>query len=191
MSQKNQKTNKMPNANKTPMKREVISWILSFGIPFFIIILLRLFVFSSFWIPSASMEPTLMINDRIVTLSVGAQNVERGEIVVFHDDLGWANAEVVGENANLIKRVIAVAGDTISSDGNHVYLNGQILDEPYAVGRTTAFSEQTVPVNHIFVMGDNRANSADSRYHINEGTQFIDLSSIEGRYLFTYWPWSH
>ena len=140
-------------------------------------LLLRTFVVQTFYIPSGSMEPTLQIGDRILVnkLSYHLHGVDRGNIVVFRRpaDENCGGPPV----ADLVKRVIGMPGETISLSGGHVDIDGKQLDEtwlPTTVQGTTfpgpagtAYSlakPYVIPANHYFVMGDNRADSCDSRY---------------------------
>jgi len=135
------------------------------------------------------METTLNVGDRIFVTYANKEHPQRGDIVVFEDKLGWLNSDYLTDEGFLVKRVIAIGGDTISADENGiVYLNKLPIDEPYAEGKTTAFAEQIVPEGKFFAMGDNRENSADSRYHIQAGTQFVDTNAITGKMWLRYWP---
>lgn len=154
----------------------------------------RAFVVQTFYIPSGSMLPTLQIGDRILVdkLSYRFHAVHRGDIVVFRrPPLEQANY------ADLVKRVIGLPGETLSLHAGHVYVNGKLLHEPwlprgvhtYPSPLAASFSLNhrfTVPAGDYFVMGDNRTNSADSRYF---GP--ISGSLIVGRVLTVIWPPSH
>ena len=129
-------------------------------------------------IPSSSMEPTLHV--RALTVSwrlpflVGDPTPEHGNIVIFKSP--------DEDNKLLIKRVIGLPGDEIRFQDGDVYRNGEKLDEPYANGKSYAPLESyTVPDGCMFVMGDNRSNSKDSRYMT---TTFIPLENIQSRFLF-------
>ena len=132
---------------------------------------LRTFVFSAYEIPSGSMEDTIMT----------------GDIVTFEDPL------VSGRT--LIKRVIATGGQTVDLVDGKVVVDGVALDEPYTEGKVsepfqkTAVSigyPYTVPQGCLWVMGDNRTNSQDSRYF-----GAVDASTVTGHAVFTYWPINH
>ncbi len=107
---------------------------------------------------------------------------ERGDIIVF-------NAPVASASKPYIKRVIGLPGETVTAHGGHVYIDGQMIDEPYLKGETTYCRANqdcppvTVPEGHLFVMGDNRDNSSDSR-----AFGVIDVDSIIGKAWVTYWP---
>jgi signal peptidase I len=159
-------------------------------------LVLRAFVVGTYSIPSASMEPTLMIGDRIVVdkLAYHLHGVDRSNIVVFSrpadEDCGGAPV------ADLVKRVIGLPGETISLSGGQVYINGKLLPEPWlpaSVQRSTTPGPSTkpyalhrpfkVPAHDVFVMGDNRVDSCDSRYW---GP--IPESTIVGKVDIRIWP---
>jgi len=168
--------------------RSVVEWILIIAAAVLVSLLVRTFVFQTFFIPSGSMEPTLQIGDRIVVskLSVELGTIHRGDILVFK-----APAEVrtqCGDDvADLVKRVIGLPGDHLTSKGNTIYVNGSPLLQPWThtepIGR--AIGNVTVPANHYFMMGDNEDDSCDSRYW---GT--IPHSSIIGKAFIRIWPFS-
>ena len=169
-------------------------------------IVVRAVVAQAYWIPSASMVPQLHINDRVVVsrLAYDAHPPRRGDIVVFksppgiepatklpanpigrifHDAgvaLGFAQDQTV-----LIKRVIGLPGDRISASGGHVYIDGELLLEPYLPKGTdtTSFGPLIVPAGDVWVMGDNRGNSLDSRVF---GP--IPVKTIVGRAVWKVWP---
>ncbi len=162
--------------------------ILGIGIPVLAVVAILLPFFHVNQVVSASMDPTVKTGDNVFYTSMFPQEVSRGQIILFRDGWGWfANSPEMTDPANdlIMKRVIAVGGDTISSDGNNVFVNGQVIDEPYAYGTTGAFKEQTIPPRTLFVMGDNRSESSDSRAHINDGYAFVPIDWVEDHYLFT------
>lgn len=126
-------------------------------------LVIKTFLFQAFYIPSESMTDTLMVGDRVLVnkLAYDLGEVERGDIVVFHKPENAGPSDV----SDFIKRVIALPGETITSVDGRVYINGQLLEEPYLDETviTTGLREQVVPEGHLFVMGDNRTNSSDSR----------------------------
>jgi signal peptidase I len=145
---------------------------------------IRTWVVQTFYIPSASMEPTLMIGDRILVdkVSYHLHAVHRGDIVVFSTPPG----EDAGPNVkDLVKRVIGLPGETVSSAGGKVVINGQPLSEPWLVSGTVTvgITPQKIPPDEYFVMGDNRSDSQDSRFF---GP--IHGSIIVGRVVLKIWP---
>ena len=141
---------------------------------------LRPFVMEAFWIPSGSMIPTLEIGDRVFVnkFIYRFTEPERGDIIVFES---VDNGEV-----DLIKRVVGVPGDTIAVRGGKLFVNGKPQKEPYTNKRLpdrSSFTKTTVPKNHVFVMGDNRGNSADSRVF---GP--LPEKNIEGEAFLRFWP---
>lgn len=148
---------------------------------------IRAFVVQTFFIPSASMEPTLLIGDRILVdkLSYRLHDVHRGDMVVFGRPPGERSSEDIKD---LVKRVIGLPGETISSANGKVYIDGKPLKEPWLPRGTvtTNITSFTVPRNDYYVLGDNRTNSQDSRYF---GP--IPQSLIVGRVVMRIWPLSH
>ncbi len=181
---------------------EVLSFIKTISIMIAIILLIRGSLIEPFKIPSGSMIPTLQIGDRILVskLSYGiripiieeflyqSSSPSRGEIVVFTRPDEPATSEDES-SINLIKRVVAVAGDTVEVKNAKFYLNGQPINEPYARWTDGGpeygnFGPATVPANHIFLLGDNRDHSKDSRFW---DRPFVDTSRVKGRALIVYW----
>lgn len=169
----------------------------------FVAVLIKTFLVQAFFIPSASMRDTLLEGDRVMVnkLAYRFGDPVRGDVVVFdspleehHDGENILQAVVrnIGEalglstpESALIKRVVAVGGDTLEIRGNALYVNGSMRDEPYLTRpvRMSDFGPVEVPADSVFVMGDNRNQSEDSR-------RFgpIDESSIIGRAFVKVWP---
>jgi signal peptidase I len=163
-------------------------------------LLVRTFVLQTFYVPSESMEHTLNINDRVLVnkLVYDFRDPSRGEVIVFTSPLDWRTAE---NEKDFVKRVIGVPGDHVAccdSEGR-LEINDVSIDEPYLdqdFGSGTAASptkfDITVPAGRLWVMGDNRVESADSRFHyaqqdnITEAT--IPVSSVIGRAFVLFWP---
>ncbi|MGA2970714.1 MAG: signal peptidase I, partial [Acidimicrobiales bacterium] len=156
---------------------------------------LRSYVVEVFRVPTGSMLPTLQINDRIVVdkLPGLAHSIHRGDIIVFHK----VRADTDSSTPILVKRVIGLPGETISSKGDTVYINGHSIAEPWlpalkggCVQSAFNISKTHIPANHYFVMGDCRGNSYDSRFW---GT--VPVSHVIGRVFVVVWqhnhPWFH
>lgn len=170
--------------------RSIIEWIVIFAFVFVFFIFIRWFVAEPYQVPTGSMEPTIQIGDHViaqkVTINLG-QGVKQGDIVVFRNPDGTSDHDI------LVKRVIATAGQTIDLRDGVVYVDGVALDEPYAVGQNYPLATQaegvmvsypyTVPEGCVWMMGDNRENSADSRYF--GAVPEDDLISVV---VFRYWP---
>jgi len=151
--------------------------------------LVRTFVFQTFYIPSGSMEPTLQIGDRIVVskLSYDFHSVKRGDIIVFHAPPREATVCADPAVQDLVKRVIGLPGETISSRGNTILIDGKPLAQPWfpAVPLGPAITPTRIGPNSFFVMGDNRSNSCDSRMW---GT--LPKANIIGHVILRIWPLS-
>lgn len=186
-------------------------------VAFVIFTLLRVFIVQVFWIPSASMRDTLVENDRIAVSRIAAHmgNIERGDVVVFDDQLDWLPSNLStgdsfanavgkfvgflpgGSDKTLVKRVIGVGGDhvTCCTAEGKVAVNGVPVDEPYiADGQLPSdiSFDITVPQGTLWVMGDNRGNSADSRYHMGSGeTPYVPEDAVVGTVSAVIWPTSH
>jgi signal peptidase I len=157
-------------------------------------LIVKTFLFQAFYIPSASMEPTLSKGDRVLVnkVSYDLHDVHRGDVIVFELDKQDIGPDGIKD---LIKRVIGLPGDTIETRDGVVYVNDRAVDEPYlADGMVTGDPEdsqnppierQTVPEGHVYVLGDNRSNSADSRYP-ERGP--IPIDTIVGRAFVLVWP---
>lgn len=177
--------------------RDVITW---FGIPVLVVILVRLFLLGAYTIPSGSMLDTIHIGDYVITSKLTPRifSLQRGDIVVFEDPAHWLSGEssangVVGND--LIKRLIGLPGDVVECKGagEPITVNGVTVHEsayirPGVDPSAFAFKVKVTP-GHVFVLGDNRANSADSRYHRNDGDDgLVPISKIEGVAVFRSWP---
>jgi len=161
---------------------------------------IRTFVVQAFKIPSGSMEPTLLVGDHILVNKflygikipfiqktlVPITNPQRGDVMVF--------IYPVDPSKDFIKRVIGLAGDKVEMIGKTVYINGKPYDDPHGYyspaggpGESSArehFGPFSVPKDHLFVMGDNRNHSYDSRYW-----GFVPIESVKGKAFIIYWSW--
>ena len=173
-----------PAPPKRRTKHLLIEWLIIVLVALGVSFLMRTFVIQTFFIPSGSMEPTLQIGDRIIVskLSVDLGTIHRGDIVVFKAP----PAEHCGDPVtDLVKRVIGLPGDHLTSKGNTIYVNGSPLHETWThyepLGQ--AIGNVTVPANSYFMMGDNHPNSCDSRMW---GT--VPRSDIIGKVFLRIWP---
>ena len=184
-------------------------------------LLIKTFLVRSFFIPSGSMMETLQIDDRIIVnqLSPDLIPIERGDVVVFKDPGGWLGEisttdldpitaatdwvlsafglTAPDSSQHLVKRVIGVEGDQViccDADGK-ITVNGQAITETYLEkGKepSTMNFDVTVPANSLWVMGDNRDNSADSRFHADLPSKgFVAKEFVVGRAFLITWPFSH
>lgn len=180
------------------LKELPVLLLIAFGLAF----LLRTFVVQVFFIPSESMVPTLAVDDRIVVEKVSYRfgGPSRGDVVVFAGDssipepprngiqqvvrgVGQFLGVVPVDARDLVKRVIGLPGDRVELDDGRVSVNGTPLEEPYAQ-LDSDDGLFTVPEGQLFVLGDNRANSADSRSQLG----YVDVDDIVGRAVLTIWP---
>jgi signal peptidase I len=170
--------------------------------------LFKTFLVAAFYIPSGSMESTLNVSDRVLVekLSYRFGQPKDGDVIVFvHDEgqapagpsnpvarlftsLGQAIGLVPPSDRDFIKRVVGVPGDRIQCRGGRLYRNGQAVNEPYLDPETPTdgCSPVTVPAGKLYVMGDNRTNSQDSRVF---GP--IDRKTVVGRAFVRIWPLNH
>ncbi len=180
-------------------------------------LLIKSFLVQFFYIPSGSMENTLQIGDRVAVnkLPFISKTINRGDVVVFRDPANWlpepyeaSGNKILGKIKDglvtvgvlpnpakqyLVKRVIGVAGDkVICCDNGKLTINGKETSEPYIFAGNKASDldfNVTVPEGKIWVMGDHRGSSADSRYHqddVNNG--FVPVSKVTGQVFATIWP---
>jgi signal peptidase I len=180
-------------------------------------LVVKTFLVQAFFIPSQSMHDTLIEDDRILVskLTPGPFDLRRGDIVVFKDPGGWLPSDVAPDpgplrgavnsaltfiglypadaNEHLVKRLIGLPGDHVSAvAGGPVVVNGEPLDEPYlaaGVQPSAIAFDITVPDNSIWVMGDNRSHSSDSRYNQGEpGGGSVPIDNVVGTAFVTVWP---
>lgn len=199
----------------TDKKRQLPVWqesILLVATAMVMAVVVKTFFVQAFYIPSESMEPTMLVNDKILVQKVSywAGDVKRGDVVVFADPGGWLGEgdsrkasnfiqsalEKVGlfpTGGHLIKRVIGVGGDTVKccTDGK-LTVNGVKLDEPYVQDESiTADRKFEVKVRdgYLWVMGDNRGNSSDSRAHQGDpGGGQVSVDDVVGKAWLRVWP---
>ena len=170
---------------------------------FVLALIIRTFLFQAFFIPSPSMEPTLIQGDRVLVNKIPYyfHDPRRGDIIVFSNPNPQATPSrgFVGgffhwlfqglgfqqpENEDFIKRVVGLPGDVVEGMHGFVYVNGVKLNEPYLTQHTQPFPATTVPAGKLFVMGDNRGNSLDSRF----GLGFVPIDNVIGKAFVKIWP---
>ena len=161
---------------------------------------IRTFIVQAFKIPSGSMEPTLLVGDHILVNKfiygiklpfirktiIPISKPERNDVVVFIYPLD--------KSKDYIKRAIGLPGDQIEIKGQNVYINGRLFKDTYGfysegnkkTANRTAIGPLTVPENHLFMMGDNRDHSYDSRFW-----GFVPMSYVKGKAFIIYWSWPH
>ncbi|MBY0010125.1 signal peptidase I [Paenibacillus typhae] len=174
-------------------KNEVLEWIKAIAIALVLVVLIRWLLFKPFIVDGPSMQPNFHTGERVIVNEIlyDIRSPQRGEVIVFH---------VPSEGRDFIKRVIAVAGDTVKVEGDVVTVNGEPVDETYiqeaidarhannALYNNKDFPNEevpdgTVPEGHVFVMGDNRSDSTDSRM-----IGYVPLGDIVGRADLIFWP---
>lgn len=170
----------------TTAKGQIRSW----AIAILFAIAARAGLAESRWIPSPSMAPTLAIGDRLIVEKVSPHLhlPRRGDIVVFRPiwfqtEPTWLQRLGMADDGALIKRVVAFPGETVAVEHGRVTIDGRPLPEPYASLADTDSPPQTVPAGHLFVMGDNRNHSADSR-----AFGPMPLDHLVGRAIWRFWP---
>jgi signal peptidase I len=189
--------------NKDKFKSKVYEYAEAIIIAILIAVVVRTFVVQAFKIPSRSMVPTLLVGDHILVNKfiygvkvpflrktiIPITNPQRGDIVVFI----YPN----DRSKDYIKRVIGVSGDTIEIKNKIIFINGKQYSDAYGIYSDNViypgsmqprdnFGPVTVPPESLFVMGDNRDESADSRFW-----GFVDLKDVEGKAFIIYWSWNH
>lgn len=161
----------------------MVEWVIVVVGALVVALVIRAFLFQAFYIPSESMEPTLVERDRVIVnkLSYRLHDVNRGDLIVFKRPPSEPPTDI----PELIKRVIGLPGETIEGRDGVVYIDGRRLVEPYMYDGPPfgSFGPVMVPDDHVFVMGDNRNNSRDSRMF---GP--IAEDSIVGRAFVLVWP---
>jgi signal peptidase I len=174
-------TDEATTAEESGFGRWLLELVAMIALAFVLALAIKTWVVQPFVVPSGSLEPTINIGERVLVnkFIYRFRSPRRGEIVVFSDPYGKLPA--------LIKRVVAVGGDTVDIRDNKLWINGKAQDEPYVHGKPTELGTVamplTVPQGSVFLMGDNRTNSGDARFF---GPQ--PVSHVEGEAFCIYWP---
>ncbi len=187
-----EKTEQTEKSSPSGAAATLYEWIEAAVVSLVCVALVYCFLFRVVGVDGESMQMTLMDQDRLL-LTSGYEQVTRGDIVVISRELKPDVTAADGGGRTvmlepLIKRVIAVEGDTLSIEDGQVYLNGEVLSEPYLNQTTPAFEltgTVTVPEGHVFVMGDNRWDSHDSRWN---DIGFVEVGDIVGKVFWRIWP---
>ena len=170
----------MAEKKESSLGSEIKDWVISIVIAVVLALFIRHFVVELYLVDGPSMRPTLVNSERLVVnkFIYHFKQPERGDVLVFRYPRD--------PSRDFIKRVIAVAGDTIEIKDGRVFLNGQLQNEPYILEKTrSSYSLATVPEGTIFVMGDNRNNSEDSRF---KDVGFVPFDLIKGKAVMVFWP---
>ncbi|RKN86998.1 signal peptidase I [Paenibacillus ginsengarvi] len=176
-----------PQAAVLKTKNEAWEWLKALLIAFGLAFLIRYFLFGSYIVDGPSMKPNFHTGERLIVnkLLYDFREPKRGEVVVFH----------ATENKDFIKRIIALPGETVKVQGDTVYINGEPLDEPYLhevveqakkAGKSynnLNWPESKVPEGTVFVLGDNRSDSTDSRM-----IGPVPTEKVVGRAEIVFWP---
>lgn len=159
---------------------EIKDWVISIVVAVVLAFFIRYFIVELYLVDGPSMRPTLLSQERLVVnkFIYRFRAPERGEILVFRYPQD--------QSRDFIKRVIAIPGDTIEIKDGRVFVNQQLMNEPYILSQTRGdYPLSTVPEGTIFVMGDNRNNSEDSRF---ADVGFVPFSLIKGKAVMVFWP---
>ena len=171
--------------------RRVLDWLLTIAGAVALALLIRAFVGEAYVVPTGSMLETIKLDDRVWgdKLTFRLRAPEPGEVVLFDNPSG--------DGYTLVKRVIATGGQTVDLVNGQVVVDGEVLDEPYTLGKESVpladhlegidpiTYPYVVPEDSVWVMGDNRTNSRDSRYF-----GAVPLSDVTAKAVFTFWPLS-
>lgn len=178
------------------MKKEIIEWIKSLGLALILAFIITCFIGTT-KISGASMNPTLNQDDFLITYK--SKNINRGDIIIINTDLKVTPQDLeglnpisrwrMGKTKRIIKRVIAVEGDKLTIEDNKVILNGEELKEDYILENSTPGNIEIdkIPKDSVFVMGDNRCNSLDSR---DQQIGLVNIEDVLGKAKIRLFPFS-
>ena len=159
---------------------EIKDWVIAITIAVVLAFFIRYFIVELYKVSGPSMQPTLMGDERLVVNKFIYRFKEpaKGEVLIFQSP--------ADPQKDYIKRVIATPGDTIEIKDGRVFVNQQLMNEPYILSKTRGdYPLATVPAGHIFVMGDNRNNSEDSRF---ADVGFVPYELVKGKAVLVFWP---
>lgn len=163
-------------------KSELKDWAVSILIAVLLAFFIRTFIIEPYMVEGPSMRPTLENHERLLVnkFIYMLSEPKKGEVIVFRYPSD--------PSRDFIKRVIATGGDTIEIRNGSVYVNGELKKEDYILERTKgSYIKSVVPLGHVFVMGDNRNNSEDSRF---PDVGFVPFKLIKGKAIVVFWPLS-
>ncbi|MGO1590840.1 MAG: signal peptidase I [Ancrocorticia sp.] len=204
---------------KASWLRNLLEFVAIIAVALLISVLIKTFVMQAYYVPSGSMEQTLQKGDRIAVNRTArdAEDINRGDIVVFVDPGGWLEDQPDTRNGlqrfssdvfqaigllpqnsghHLVKRVIGIGGDEVEccTDRGLLTVNGEPIEEDYLAPDIAPSLQEfsvEVPEDSLWVMGDNRSNSSDSRYHqLVDGNGFVPVDNVEGRVWSIFYPFS-
>ena len=161
---------------------EIRDWVISIAVAVALAMFIRTFVVELYLVDGPSMMPTLEHQQRLVVnkFIYKMRAPERGEMLIFQYPRD--------KSRDFIKRVIAVPGDTIEIKDHNVYVNGELQNEDYILAKSRMdYPKTTIPEGHVFVMGDNRNNSEDSRF---PDVGFVPYELLKGKAMLVFWPLS-
>jgi signal peptidase I len=159
---------------------EVKDWVISIVVAVVLAFFIRYFIVELYLVDGPSMQPTLLNHERLVVnkFIYRFRVPQRGEVLIFKYPQD--------QSRDFIKRVIAIPGDTIEIKDGRVFVNQQLMNEPYILSKTRGdYPLTTIPEGTIFVMGDNRNNSEDSRF---ADVGFVPYNLIKGKAVMIFWP---
>lgn len=174
----NRAVNKKGKEQKTGS--ELMEWVKSIVLAVAIALIIRLFFFETFLVEGTSMFPSLKHHERLIVNKIVYcyKEPERGDIIVFN----------YSPRRDFIKRIIAFAGEEVEIRDGRLYINKTMLEEPYIQDQVMPdYGPVVIPDGHVFVLGDNRSNSMDSR---DPAVGSISLERIKGKAMFVFWPFS-
>ncbi|TDQ42058.1 signal peptidase I [Aureibacillus halotolerans] len=169
-------------ADKEKKKSGWFDWVKTIGIALIAAIIIRTFLFSSYAVDGSSMETTLHDGDLLIINKIGytVGDIDRFDVVVFH----------FNEQDDYVKRVIGLPGDHVVYKDDQLFINDEPYDEPYlegiraqSLGKLMGDLDQTVPPGSLFVLGDNRRGSSDSRHF-----GFVPIEHVVGQVSLRFWP---
>lgn len=166
------------------LKKEIWEWVKIIVLAAAIALFVNTFIIANSWIPSGSMESTIMTHDRIIGSRLAYKfggEPERGDIVIFHHETGPGN-----EDTRLVKRIVGLPGETVEIRDNQVYIDGELLSEPYLNEEMESDDFLfEVPEGCYLMLGDNRNHSADARFWQDP---YVPKKDIRAKVLFRYYP---